>query len=328
MGRLLFYIFSFILLSVHGQPVAIVIHGGAGTITKASMSPEREKQYRAALDKALRAGYTILEKGGTSLDAIQAVIMILEDDPLFNAGKGSVLNNKGVVEMDASIMDGRSLKAGSVAGIHHVKNPITAARAVMDKSEHVMMVGDGAEQFAKRHNIVLVDSSYFITPVRQEQLKKVKQKLAPDTTGFIFTDEKFGTVGAVAIDKYGNIAAGTSTGGMTNKKYGRVGDSPIIGAGTYANNRTCAISSTGHGEYFIREVAAHQVSALMEIGKLSLREAMQIVIQEKLKPVGGEGGMIGIDARGNFWMEFNSEGMYRGYMNTPDSSHVFIYRAE
>jgi L-asparaginase / beta-aspartyl-peptidase len=301
------------------QPVTIVIHGGAGTITKANMSPEKEKQYRAAIDSALRMGYAILEKGGSSLDAIEAALMILENDPLFNAGRGSVLN--------ASIMDGSTLMAGSVAGVHHIKNPITAARAVMQKSEHVMMVGDGAEKFAKRHGVVLVPSDYFITPIRQQQLQKAKEK-TPDTTGFVFTDQKFGTVGAVAIDKKGNIAAATSTGGMTNKKYGRVGDSPIIGAGTYANNKTCAISCTGHGEYFIREVAAHQVSALMEFGKYSLKDAMRIVIQEKLKPKGGEGGMIGIDAKGNYWMEFNSEGMYRGFMNKAGETHVFIYKSE
>lgn len=268
----------FLSAETYAQKVAIAIHGGAGTIRRENMSPEIERDYRIMLDSALRHGYRLLENGSSSVDAVEAAIRILEDSPLFNAGKGSVLNSEGVAEMDASIMSGKDLKAGSVAVTRHIKNPISAARVVMERSKHVMLSGRGAETFVSAHGVILVDSLYFIVDQRKQQLRKIKEKEqnqkplpgSADTTGMLVTDEKFGTVGAVALDRVGNIAAGTSTGGMTNKRFGRIGDSPIIGAGTYANNRTCAISSTGHGEYFIREVAAHDVSSMIEYGKFTL----------------------------------------------------------
>lgn len=328
--KTLYTLVTLLLISCVGfaQNFGIVIHGGAGTITKKNMTPELEAEYRMKLKEALNAGYAILEKGGSSVDAVEAAIKILEDSPLFNAGKGSVFTSAGTVEMDASIMNGKDLSAGSVAVVRRIKNPITAARAVMEKSKHVMMTGIGAESFAKIKGIEMVDTSYFFVKQRYDQLQKIKAKEKSDTTGVIFTDQKFGTVGAVALDKQGNIAAGTSTGGMTNKKFGRIGDSPIIGAGTYASNKTCAISCTGHGEYFIRAAVAHDVSSRMEYGGISLSEAARIVVQEKLKAMGGEGGLIGIDAKGNFTMEFNSEGMYRGYMLKDKEPVILIYRSE
>jgi beta-aspartyl-peptidase (threonine type) len=284
-----------------------VIHGGAGTILKSRMTPEMEKAYIEALEQALRAGYQILQNGGTSLDAIEAAIRIMEDNPLFNAGKGAVFTAEGTNELDASIMDGKTLKAGAVAGVKRIRNPISLARWVMEKSPHVLMTGDGAETFAKQNGMEWVDPSYFKT---ERRLKELQEK-------------KKGTVGAVALDKHGNLAAGTSTGGMTNKKFGRVGDSPIIGAGTYANNKTCAISCTGHGEFFIRGVVAYDVSALMEYQGRSLDEAARIVIMEKLQSTGG---LIGVDARGNVTMRFNTEGMYRGWIGPDGKPHVAIYK--
>ncbi|MGV3587284.1 MAG: isoaspartyl peptidase/L-asparaginase family protein [Adhaeribacter sp.] len=306
--------------------ITLVIHGGAGTITKQNMTPEKEKAYNEALNQALQAGYAILKKGGTSLDAVEAAIRVMEDSPLFNAGKGAVFTNEGKNELDAAIMDGKTLKAGAVASVTTIKNPITAARAVMEKSEHVMMIGKGAEQFAKEKGLELVDPTYFRTEPRYQQLEKIRneEKTKLDHSGgsgtirtpetketnalaeLIFAEgKKFGTVGAVALDQFGNLAAATSTGGMTNKRYGRVGDAPIIGAGTYADNNACAVSATGHGEYFIRSVVAHDIAALMAYKGLSVKNAAHEVVMKKLVKLGGEGGVIALDRNGNFAMPFN-----------------------
>ncbi len=301
---------------------AIAVHGGAGTILKSSISPEQDAQYRARLALAVETGYAILERGGTSLDAVEAVVQLLEDDSLFNAGKGAVFNSEGKVELDASIMDGRTLKAGAVAGLHHVKNPICLARTVMEKSEHVFLIGEGAEQFAKSQNLELVDESYFFTEARWQSLQKAKAKQS------LTEKEKHGTVGAVALDQHGNLAAATSTGGMTNKKFGRIGDSPIIGAGTYADNETCAISATGHGEYFIRAVVAHDIASLMRYKHLSLQEAANDVVLRKLAALGGTGGIIAIDRNANIAMPFNTEGMYRAYKVQGGKTFVAIYKDE
>lgn len=305
---------------------AIAIHGGAGTIRKANMTDEREKEYLDALNKALDIGEGILKDGGTSLDAIVETIKYMEDVPLFNAGKGAVFTNAERNELDASIMDGATQNAGAVGGVTIVRNPITAARAVMEKSDHVMLTGVGAEQFALEQGLDTVSNDYFYTERRFQSLQRVKAK-ENEQTGFLNESEphKYGTVGCVALDKNGNIAAGTSTGGMTNKKYNRIGDSPIIGAGSYANNATCAISSTGHGEYFIRYVVAHDVSALMEYKGESLEDAADYVINDKLKKAGGTGGIIAVDKDGNVAMPFNTEGMYRGYAK-PNERVVKIYQ--
>jgi beta-aspartyl-peptidase (threonine type) len=283
------------------------------------MTPEKEKLYHEALTIALDSGYRVLEKGGKSIDAVIAAIKTMEDSPLFNAGKGSVFNSEGQNEMDASIMDGGNLMAGAIAGVTTIKNPIEAARAVMINSPHVFLSGKGAEQFAADQGLAIVDPSYFFDSARYEQLQKAK---ANEQT---IADKKFGTVGAVALDQFGNLAAGTSTVGMTNKKWGRIGDSPIIGAGTYANNQTCAVSSTGHGEYFIRLAVAHSISALMEYGNQSLDSAAHHVISKQLTALGGEGGVIALDRTGNFVMTFNSPGMYRGYKKSGDTK-TFIYK--
>jgi L-asparaginase / beta-aspartyl-peptidase len=313
----------------------LVIHGGAGTILKKNMTPEKEKLYRDKMSEALQKGYDTLLKGGSAMDACEVAIRIMEDSPLFNAGKGSVFTNDGKNEMDAAIMDGSNLKAGSVAGVRHIKNPISAARAVMEKSEHVMMVGDGAEKFAAKCKLELVDTSYFFIKERWEGLQRVKKaeqvKLDhSDSSGAlpVYKDYKYGTVGAVALDKNGNLAAATSTGGMTNKRYGRVGDAPIIGAGTYANNKTCAVSCTGDGEYFIRSVVAHDISSMIEYKGYSVKKAAETVVMKKLVEMKGEGGVIALDAKGNFAMPFNSEGMYRGYIKNVNDAHVFIYKDE
>lgn len=318
------------------HPYSLVIHGGAGTITRASLTPEKEKAYTEKLQQALDSGYVILEKGGTALDAIETAIRILEDSPLFNAGKGAVFTHDGTHELDASIMDGSNLKAGAVAGVKHIQNPVSLARLVMERSQHVMLSGDGAESFAVSQGIQKVDTAYFYDAYRFEQLQKAKasEKIELDhsdsSQGYIppthDPDHKFGTVGAVALDQHGNLAAATSTGGMTNKRYGRIGDSPMIGAGTYANNATCAISCTGHGEYFIRYAVAHDVSALMEYQKLSLQQAAEKVILEKLKKAGGAGGLIGVDAKGNVTLTFNTEGMYRAFRTSKGETAVLIYR--
>lgn len=338
----------------------LVIHGGAGTITRKNMTPEREKAYRETLELALKTGYEVLKKGGTSLDAVEATVRVMEDSPLFNAGKGAVFTHEGKNEMDAAIMDGQTLKAGSIAGVTTIRNPISTARKVMDKSEHVMLVGKGAEEFAKLQGETIVEPSYFYTESRWNGLQKAiqeekiqldhseqpltpkgEQKQQPSNDSkmkknnespsasineVIFEGKKFGTVGAVALDQYGNLAAATSTGGMTNKRWNRVGDAPIIGAGTYANNNTCAVSATGHGEFFIRSVVGYDISALMEYKGLPLQKAADEVVMNKLVKIGGEGGIIAVDRNGNIAMPFNSEGMYRGYIKADGTFEVKIYK--
>lgn len=310
----------------------LVIHGGAGTILKKNMTEEREQVYKESLEKVLTEAYAILNKGGTAIDAVEAAVRLLENDPLFNAGKGSVFTHEGKNEMDAAIMSGKDLKAGAVAGVTNIKNPVSAARAVMEKSEHVLLMGAGAEKFAKAKGLELVEPSYFYIQSRWEQLQKIiaTEGTQLDHSGDDDTPrkEKFGTVGAVALDIHGNVASATSTGGMTNKRFGRVGDSPIIGSGTYANNKTCAVSATGHGEYFIRAVVAYDISCLMEYKGMSLNRASEEVVMKKLVAMGGEGGVIAVDTDGNFAMPFNSEGMYRGYIKKDKSPQVFIYKEE
>jgi len=317
--------------------LAFVIHGGAGVIKRGSLTPEREKAYRAKLEEAVLAGYKALQAGKSSLDAVEIAIRMLEDSPLFNAGKGAVFTADGKNELDSSIMNGKTLAAGAVAGLHHVKNPITLARAVMEKSPHVMMVGDGAEKFAKEQGIELVDEKYFWTQERWDALQKMLQqeKEKSETAkpkGTVSENlaelpyNKFGTVGAVALDKEGNLAAGTSTGGMTNKKYGRVGDAPIIGAGTYANNDSCAVSATGWGEFFIRLGVARDICSLMEYRALPIQNAADLVIKQKLQKLGGDGGVIGLDKFGNIAISFNSEGMYRAYIDGTGKPVIDIYK--
>jgi beta-aspartyl-peptidase (threonine type) len=302
---------------------ALAIHGGAGTILRSTMTPDLQLQYETGLRNALHAGYSILEAGGSSIDAVEAAVMSLEDFPLFNAGKGSVFNNLGGHEMDAAIMSGKSLEAGAVCGVKHIKNPVALAKTVMQRSDHVLLCGDGAEQFAKSQHLAFESDTYFYTEQRYRQWQ---QALKEDTIRLDHSDKKFGTVGAVALDKHGNLAAATSTGGMTNKKFGRIGDSPMVGAGTYANNNTCAISCTGHGELFIRCVVAHDISCLIEYKGLPLRDACNIVVHDKLVNIGGEGGLVAIDKDGNIEMPFNSEGMYRGYKNNDGKEEVKIYK--
>jgi beta-aspartyl-peptidase (threonine type) len=309
-------------------PITIVIHGGAGTILKKNMTPEREKAYHEALETALDSGYAVLERGGKSVDAVIAAIKVMEDSPLFNAGKGAVFTNDVKNELDASIMDGSNLMAGAVAGVTTIKNPITAAHAVMMKSEHVMMIGNGAEKFAAEQGLAMVDPSYFFDSTRYKQLLKVKEQESNREAWMYdpyIKDKKFGTVGAVALDQFGNIAAGTSTGGMTNKRYGRVGDAPIIGAGTYASNTSCGVSATGWGEYFIRLGVARDIAALMEYGNLTVADAADSVVMKKLPGLGGDGGIIALDRQGNFAMTFCSEGMYRGYRKAGETK-TFIYK--
>ncbi len=316
------------------QPFSIVIHGGAGTILKSDMTPELEKAYIHGLESSLQKGFSLLEQDGNAIDAVKAAIAILEDNILFNAGRGSVFTKKGVQEMDAAIMDGKTLGAGSVTGVRNVMNPIELAYEVMTNSNHVFLSGKGANDFAIKQGLKLMPDDYFFSKFRYDQWKEIRDSdsYSLDHThqdiAELMKDKKFGTVGAVACDKFGNIAAATSTGGMTNKKYGRIGDSPIIGAGTYANNLTCAISCTGHGEPFIRAVAAHDVSALMEYKGLTLQEAMNQVVHHKLMDLNGEGGMIGVDARGNTAMVFNSAGMYRAMRNNFGDHFVGIYKEQ
>lgn len=299
---------------------ALVIHGGAGTMDRKELTPDIEKEYTAVLTRALLVGDSVLANGGTCMDAIENVIVIMEDSPLFNAGKGAVFTHEGLVELDASVMEGQTLKAGAIAGVRDIKNPIRVARQVMAQSQHVLLTGSGASQFAKEHGFEPVDNSYFYTEKRykalQELLKKEREAIQND---------HHGTVGCVALDTYGNIAAGTSTGGMNNKKYGRVGDSPIIGAGTYANNKTGAFSCTGHGEYYIRLGFSRDISALMEYKKLSLKKACRKEIR-KLTELGGTGGVIGIDKKGNIAMEFNTTGMFRGYIKSTGEQQVAIFK--
>ena len=313
---------------------AIIIHGGAGTILKENMTPEMEADYKFTLEKAIRVGYEILKEGGNSLDAVQQTINVMEDSPLFNAGKGAVFTNAETNEHDASIMDGKTLNAGASAGTTNVKNPINLARAIMENSPHVMLAGKGAETFAKEQGLELVDPSYFFTQRRFDALQKIKETEKVemdhnDKQAFYdpyVKDSKYGTVGCVALDKHGNIIAGTSTGGMTNKRWGRIGDSPIIGAGTYANNATCGVSSTGWGEYFIRAMVAYDISSLMEYKGLTLAEATNEVIQNKLKTMGGTGGVVALDKKGNMVAEFNTEGMYRATMNDKGELNIGIYK--
>ena len=288
----------------------LVIHTGAGNFTIAGIA-ERKDAMQAAMNDALMAGYRVLDKGGASVDAVQAAIVILEDSPLFNAGKGAVFTHEGTNELDASIMDGRTMKAGAVAGLKHIKNPIKLARLVMDKSPHVMIAGEGAEAFAREQGgIDFVDQKYFYT---DRAWKALQDALAAEKKA-AQADDHHGTVGAVALDKQGNLAAATSTGGITNKRFGRIGDSPIIGAGTYANNQSCAVSSTGIGEFWIRYTVAHDICARVQYRNMSIQAAADEIVQRTLKPIGGEGGVIGLDARGNVMMSFNTTGMGRGYV--------------
>ncbi len=316
---------------------ALVIHGGAGTIRKRNITPEVEAAYRAKLAEALKAGQSVLDSGGSAVDAVEVSIKIMEDSPLFNAGKGAVFTHDYTNELDASIMDGRKLNAGAITGVAHIKNPISLAREVMNKSEHVLLAGKGAEEFAKTRGIPLIDGAYFKTERRLMQLERAIERNGGailDHDGDkrassgepIDPDYKFGTVGAVALDKKGNLAAGTSTGGLTNKRFNRIGDSPIIGAGTYADNNSCAVSATGHGEYFIRATVARSICAMVEYKGVSLEEAAHETINKKLEKMGGNGGIIAIDKDGNISMTFNTRGMYRGYIIDKTAPSVFIYK--
>jgi len=314
-------------------PITLVIHGGAGVMSRSEMSREREAASRATLEESLRAGHAILKSGGGGVDAVIAAIRVLEDSPLFNAGRGAVLTADGTVELDAALMDGATRKAGAVAGLKRIQNPVELARLVMEKSPHVMMTGAGAEAFARGQGVPLVPPEYFITEERKQQLQKLQEqereraRINPNAwlespRGIL----QLGTVGAVALDQRGHLAAGTSTGGMTNKRFGRVGDSPIIGAGTYADNATAAVSATGHGEYFIRAVVAHDIAALMEYRGLSVKDAAELVVLKKLKELGGDGGVIALDRHGNFAQPFNTEGMYRGHIRADGRPVVAIYK--
>jgi L-asparaginase / beta-aspartyl-peptidase len=296
------------------QAWAIVIHGGAGPMTKENLDTSLERQYRESLAIALHTGKKILEQGGTALDAVEMTIRVMEDNPLFNAGKGAVFTHEGKNELDASIMDGSNLAAGAVAAVTDIKNPISAARMVMTRSPHVLLSGAGASQFAKEQGLEIVPPSYFFTQRRWNELQEILKK------------EKNGTVGCCALDRHGNLAAGTSTGGMDNKRYNRIGDTPIIGAGTYANNTTCAISSTGHGEYFIRWTVAHDISALMEYKGMSIQDAADLVINRKLVKAGGSGGVIGLDRKGNVAMIFNSAGMFRAFATADGKKDILIFK--
>lgn len=326
-----FTLFSLPLLFAQATPVVkgryvLVIHGGAGTILRSQLTPEKERLYKAGLEAALLAGQQILETNGTALDAVEAAVRVLEDNPLFNAGKGAVFTAEGRNELDAAIMDGKTLAAGSIAGVTAVKNPISAARAVMEKSPHVLLSGKGADEFALEKGLERVDPSYFYTPERWKGLQRIrerdslqkqnKQTAINNSTDEILSiqKEKYGTVGAVALDQYGNLAAATSTGGMSNKKWGRIGDAPIIGAGTYANNATVAISATGWGEYFMRLVMAKSISDRMEYGNQSLAQASHEMVMVQLPKLGGDGGLIAVDKEGNIEMPFCTEGMYRGFI--------------
>ncbi len=314
-----YFLVVLFLLSFSGgfsqSKYVVVIHGGAGNITPANLPAKRALLYKTKLKEALLSADSVLKNGGVAIDAVVAAITVLEDSPLFNAGKGAVLNAEGQVEMDASIMNGKDLNAGAVANVHHVKNPILAARAVMEKSPHVFLACRGADEFAESVGLEMRDSAYFVTERRYKIFKKLKKKEI----------DKHGTVGCVVLDSYGNLAAGTSTGGMMMKSFGRVGDSPVIGAGTYADNNTCAVSCTGHGEFFIRYAVAYDISALMKYKGLTLKNAASFVINGKLKKAGGEGGIIAVDKNGNFSMTFNTEGMFRGVLKEGNSPEIFMY---
>ncbi|MDP6251895.1 MAG: isoaspartyl peptidase/L-asparaginase [Verrucomicrobiota bacterium] len=321
----------FTAMTAQANPVAIVIHGGAGRIDRDALTPERERLYHATLEQSLRAGHTILKRGGSALDAVEAAIVIMEDAPVFNAGKGAVFTAEGKNELDASIMDGRALQAGAVGGVTTVKNPIRAARAVMEKSPHVLFTNRGAEKFASDNGLEMADPKYFFTERRWKQIlkwrKQQEAKAKPQATAEPDRHaDYFGTVGCVALDTAGNIAAGTSTGGMTGKRFGRIGDSPIIGAGTYADNRTAGISCTGHGEYFIRHAVAHDISARMAYKQESLAKAAADVVQTVLKQAGGSGGIIGLDAKGNIVMEFNTPAMTRGAIDQDGNLKTALFK--
>lgn len=306
--------------------LSIAIHGGAGTLVKGLMTSELEQKYKEALEVALEAGYKMLHDGGSATDAVEISVKLLEDSPLFNAGKGSVFTAEGTHEMDASIMEGKELQAGAVTMITGIKNPISLARDVMEKSEHVFLAGAGAMQFAAKNNYDIVKSQYFYDELRYQQWQDIKGSDSFQLDHSVKKDSKFGTVGAVACDKYGNLAAATSTGGMTNKKWGRVGDSPMIGAGNYANNKTCAVSCTGSGEFFIRGVVAYDVSCLMEYKGWSLEKAASEVIHKRILELNGDGGLIAVDAKGNIAMPFNTEGMYRGSKTSDGEICIAIYK--
>lgn len=314
---------------------AIIIHGGAGTILKENMSEENEIAYKAKLEEAIKVGHAILKNGGTSQDAVMKTIQVMEESPLFNAGKGAVFTHEATNELDASFMDGKTRNAGAVAGVKNVKSPIALAIKIMTDSDHVMLSGEGASNFAKEQGLAIVPPSYFYTEKRFESLQRVQNKEKAQSkqqdlkAAFYDADiknSKFGTVGCVALDKSGNIAAGTSTGGMTNKRWGRIGDAPIIGAGTYANNLTCGVSATGWGEYFIRGQVAYDISAQMEYQHKTLKEATTDVIQNKLTELGGTGGVVALDKEGNMSFEFNTAGMYRASMDDKGTLIVKIYK--
>jgi len=318
-----------IAMTAQAKPIAIVIHGGAGKIDRDALTPERERLYHSTLEQSLRAGHAILARGGSALDAVEAAIVVMEDAPVFNAGKGSVFTAEGKNELDASIMDGRALQAGAVGGVTTVKNPIRAARAVMEKSPHVLFTNKGAEKFAADHGLEIVDPKYFFTERRWKQIQKWRKQQEAKPQASAEPDQHadyFGTVGCVALDAQGNLATGTSTGGMTGKRFGRIGDSPIIGAGTYADNRTAGISCTGHGEYFIRHAVAHDIPARMAYKQESLAKAARDVVQTVLKPAGGSGGIIGIDTHGNVVMEFNTPAMSRGYIDRDGKTKTAIFK--
>ncbi len=308
-------------------PFGIVIHGGAGTILKENMTPELEKEYRKVLAEAVEVGHSILKAGGTSQEAVEKTIHVMEDSPLFNAGKGAVLTAEGHASLDASFMEGKNLNAGAISGVQHIKNPITTAIAVMEQSPHVMLSGKGADAFAASLGLDTVPNNYFITERRKNALKRVQEREASKVSFYdpFIRDSKFGTVGCVALDKAGNLAAGTSTGGMTNKKWDRIGDAPIIGAGTYANNNSCGVSATGWGEFFIRSVVAHDIAALVEYKGLDIKTAAKMVLQ-KVADLGGDGGVIVLDRQGNVAMEFNTAGMYRAHMNAQGKQTIRIYK--
>jgi len=310
-------------------PIAIAIHGGSGTIDKGEFSAEREQQIRATLEQAVRAGHELLAAGGSSVDAVTRAVTLLEDSPHFNAGRGAVFNAEGKNELDASIMEGAGLNAGAVAAVHNVRNPVLLARKVMEESAHVMLMGEGAEIFAREHGIVFEEDAYFHTDYRWQQLQKAKASSEPESTFLSETaDQWFSTVGAVALDSNGNLAAATSTGGMTNKRWGRVGDSPIIGAGTYADNRSCAVSATGHGEYFIRATVARDICARLQYTGAGLQEAADQVVKHQLVDMGGNGGVIAVDPEGNLALVFNTSGMYRASIDAGGKLYVAIFGDE
>ena len=311
----------------------IVIHGGAGTLLRSDMTPEMDAAYRQLLQEAVTTGYAILASGGSSTEAVEKTIHVMENSPLFNAGKGAVLNAEGEIELDASFMDGARLDAGAIAGARLIKNPISAAIAVMNNSPHVMLSSTGADRFAETQGLAMEAPDYFVTERRVQSLQRVQEEESSTQANIqqkspFYQQQRFGTVGCVALDQAGNLAAGTSTGGMTNKKWNRIGDAPVIGAGTYANNASCGISATGWGEYFIRSVVAHDIAALVEYKGLSIQEAARLVIHEKVAKLGGDGGVVGLDRNGNVAMEMNTEGMYRAHMNAQGEQTIKIYKDE